>query len=298
MSTETISSLATHSSRWRSWARSEANTSAATASATGDSWWRRRRAATTGSRVAARLRAVNTTAAHHPCVCSVTARATSTESVRACSATRVAESRSSRRSSSPRSTVKWPSSSAPRRVMGRSHRDTRRTRRLSGASFSRSSISRTLASGSRWASSMTMRRGAGASGSWAASSASSTRARPQAPSAAIHRASSSPRLSSQPLTPRDLPDPIGPTSNVSAFGVAASSRSQSRVRGTYTRGSRGRWSPRTAEGTARASRPMRTLPRVEQPHRPRVGGCCRQPAATASLVRLGTVRHHRSRLVP
>ena len=46
VSTETISSLATHSSRWRSWAGREANTSDATASATGDSWSRRRRAAT------------------------------------------------------------------------------------------------------------------------------------------------------------------------------------------------------------------------------------------------------------
>ena len=118
-------------------------------------------AATRGSRVAAMLRAVSTTAAHHPWVCSVTARATSTESVRACSATRVAESRSSRRRSSPRSTVKWPSSSAPETRDGQVPPRHQEDAKTLGSLVQPLVDQPDARQRNRWASSTTTRRGCG-----------------------------------------------------------------------------------------------------------------------------------------
>ena len=148
-----------HSSRWRCGSVRVANTSLATWSATGAAPWASRRTAAAGSGARPTAWAASTSTAHQPCAKSTTARTTSGSGVRRCEATSVAASSSVIRSRSPRSTVRCPSSSGTSRVSGRSHRLMSSSRIESGAVRSSSSITRTLAAGSAWASSMTISRG-------------------------------------------------------------------------------------------------------------------------------------------
>ena len=148
-----------HSSRWRCDSDKVANTSLATWSATGAAPWASRRTAAAGSGARPTAWAASTSTAHQPWAKSTTARTTSGSGVRRCEATSVAASSSVIRSRSPRSTVRCPSSSGTSRVRGRSHRLMSSSRIESGAVRSSSSITRTLAAGSAWASSITISRG-------------------------------------------------------------------------------------------------------------------------------------------
>ena len=233
VSTETTGSPATQSSRCLSRGWSEANTSEATASATTVCAAPSRSAAATGSGAAPIARAVSTTAPHHPWVRSLTMEATRGSADRECSATSTADSCSSSRSSSPRRIVRWPRSSAASRVMPRSQRVRSSTRIRSGSSLTSWSSSWIDALDSRWASSSTRSRGwrPGTSSCVDAISSSSSSG-PRSGRAWTQRAPSRPRSRSQPLAPRDLPAPIGPTSMVSELSAPRSRRSQRRGRGT------------------------------------------------------------------
>lgn len=227
----TTGSLAMQSSTCRSCGRNVANTSLATRSATEGPTSAYRWASASGSGAAPTARAVSTTAAHQPWVRRAIARATSGESVRAWAATRAADSFSSRRSRSPRSMVRWPSSSGARRVNGRSQREASSTRNDSGSVSSSASSARIVGIGSRWASSTTT----SACCPFAARRASWTCSRSafQAASAAIQVVSPArPVRRSQPAMPRVFPAPPGPISRVTADSVAASNLLHRRSRGT------------------------------------------------------------------
>ena len=281
----TTGSSATHSSTCRWSGVRVANTSLATRSTTGLPSVSRA-TAVTGSGAAATARAVSTTAAHQPRVRVAMAATTSAESVRACSATSAATSGTSRRSSSPRSTVKSPSSSGTKRVSGRSHRLRSTTRRLCGSRLSRSSRWARASGDSTWASSSTTSGGRDPPAAGEVSAC--IRSAPRPGVTLTHRASAArPLRCSHPATPRVFPAPTGATTRVTRpLGGDLQALPQPGARNVHawqTRQpgpgcDRRRRRPRSPAEARRAART--TPPRLTSTTRRR---CRRKPGATVTV---------------
>ena len=230
----TRSSPAMHSSTCRSRGCRAANTSLARRPAMEASPSAKARAAATGSAAVATARAVSTIAADQPWPCRMTASATSAESLRACSAISVRASSSSRRSTSPRITARWPRSSGTRRPKGRSKRESSNRRSDSGSEPRRWSIIRIDALARRCASSMTTRvRGRPSRPLGTASRSSASRSVVHELSPLIQRTSCSPvEERAQPPTPRVLPAPTGATRRRTQTSALSSSSCHRRDLGT------------------------------------------------------------------